>query len=154
MTKFIQPGYNDRGEEVPDPTPVEVPVGFRHPPTLRETMQRLIREEVSRAAEQSGDESFDEADDFNVDEEEFSSPYELTTMQEDAQMEALNKGGPDEAVQKSDAGGSGRESGKLREDNSDTRGGAKAGSSNASSEESTGRSGRGTDAADKVAGKR
>lgn len=53
--------------EVPDPTPVEFDAGAE-PLTLREEMRRFIKQELSNQAEHSGMESFEEADDFEVDE--------------------------------------------------------------------------------------
>lgn len=50
--------------EHPDPTPVEVPIGYRAPPTLREQMQMYIREELSAQAARSGLGTFDEENDF------------------------------------------------------------------------------------------
>lgn len=79
--------YNDRGEEIPDPTPVEVPLNLRRPLSLQDEMRRFIRTELSQQASAKGDESFEEADDFEVDdEEEFITQYELTEMQEESRM--------------------------------------------------------------------
>lgn len=50
----------------PDDTQVAVPLAFKRPPSLREEVQRFIREDASRAAHESGYESFDEANDFEV----------------------------------------------------------------------------------------
>lgn len=74
-------GYNERGEEVPDPRPVALPVGFTRPKSLQETMQNLLRnEEFRRAVEATGSESFEEADDFEMDDDSDDitrgSPYE------------------------------------------------------------------------------
>lgn len=76
---------NDRGHEVPDPTPVEWPAGVRRPETLTEQIQRLVRVQMSQFAEEQGLETFEEADDFDIDDEEGApfSPYELTEMQEE-----------------------------------------------------------------------
>lgn len=68
------------GHEIPDPTPIAPPVGFQDPPTLEE----LIRTMVNNAAIQArldaeGAETFEEADDFDVaDDDQFepSSRYE------------------------------------------------------------------------------
>lgn len=69
----------DPNLEYPDPTPVALPVGFRRPPTLAETVRKLVRsEELRRAAEVAGFESAEEADDFDVDDDTYDpkSPYE------------------------------------------------------------------------------
>lgn len=71
--------------EYPDPTPVEMPLGFKRPPTLQEEIQRLIRVQMSQAAQDSGMETFEEADDFEVDEDpDPLSPYEVMEMEPEA----------------------------------------------------------------------
>lgn len=73
---------NEDGWEVPDPTPVAWPAGVRRPETLTEQIRRLVRLEVSKAAAEQGMESFEEADDFDMDDDdELRSPYELTEME-------------------------------------------------------------------------
>lgn len=60
-----------------DDTPVSVPVKFNRPPSLHEQIKSLIRREVSQTAVNSGMESFEEADDFEVgDDYDPQSPYE------------------------------------------------------------------------------
>jgi hypothetical protein len=70
--------YDDYGRELPDPTPVSVPAGFARPIALHEQIKRFIRTEMSRQAVTEEKESFEEADDFDVDEEgDPLSPYEI-----------------------------------------------------------------------------
>lgn len=70
--------------EFPDPTPLHVPIGFRRPPSLTEMIQRYVRIELSeQAAAKHQAETFEEADDFLVDDDpELLSPYEITADQE------------------------------------------------------------------------
>ena len=72
-------------KEVPDNTPLEVGVPIERPPSIHEEMKRFIREEVGRRyAEAEGRGTWDEEDDFDVpDDEELTSPYEFTEMQEE-----------------------------------------------------------------------
>lgn len=65
------------GREIPDPNPVEVPAGMKRPETLAEQVQRLVRTSISAHAALHGQESFEEADDFDI-EDDFdpSTPYE------------------------------------------------------------------------------
>lgn len=64
--------YNDAGEEIPDDRPVEVPLKFKRPLSIQEEIQRYIRIEASMAAGRDGLETFDEANDFEVeDDDEF-----------------------------------------------------------------------------------
>ena len=67
------------GHEVPDPTVVEPPLGYVPQPDLMEQMRAMVRRELSAIAEQQELESFEEADDFDIDEDpvDYSSPYEL-----------------------------------------------------------------------------
>lgn len=73
-----------RGRELPDPRPVEWPVGVSRPLSIQEEIQRFVRVEMSRRAQEHGMESFEEADDFDVEEEDdWQSPYQLTELQEE-----------------------------------------------------------------------
>lgn len=65
--------------EQPDPQPAAIPAGFKKPETLEETIRRLVRsEEWSKQMDASDNETFDEANDFDIDDEMWdpSSPYE------------------------------------------------------------------------------
>lgn len=66
------------GQEVPDPTIVDPPLGYVAQPDLMELMRRMIRTELSQAIDESEVETFDEADDFDIDDDpvDISSPYE------------------------------------------------------------------------------
>lgn len=68
---------DENGHEVLDPRPLQMPSGFKRPETLAEQVQRLVRTSLSAIAEANGDETFDEADDFDVgDDVDPHSPYE------------------------------------------------------------------------------
>lgn len=77
--------FDQFGREVPDQTPVEVPLDFRRPLSLQEEIRRFVRGELSMRAVDESLESFEEADDFEVDDDEgdFVSPYEMTEMAEE-----------------------------------------------------------------------
>jgi len=71
-------GFDSDGREIPDPTPAAIPFQFSRPLSLQEEIKRFVRIEASRAAADAGAESFEEADDFEVDEDpDPLSPYEL-----------------------------------------------------------------------------
>lgn len=75
--------YNDKNEEIPDNTPVELPIGYKKPESLQDMIARMINVH-SQIQERAGNETFEEADDFDVDEEESPvSAYELTQMQDE-----------------------------------------------------------------------
>ncbi|UOF80224.1 hypothetical protein [Microviridae sp.] len=68
----------------PDPTPIELPIGYEAPESLAEMIARMIRaEDYRKMSEAAGVESFDEADDFEMEEDEFKSEHEMSQMQEE-----------------------------------------------------------------------
>lgn len=70
----------ENSAEVLDPTPVEVG-NHERPLTLREEMRRFIIQEMSQTAQAHQAESFEEADDFEIEEEpDLSSQYTLQQM--------------------------------------------------------------------------
>lgn len=76
LPKLVQ--LDEFGREVPDPNPVAVPAGFQVPETLDEQIRRLVRGAVSQQAQEQGLETFEESEDFDIDDDMFdpSSPYE------------------------------------------------------------------------------
>lgn len=70
--------HNKNGEEILDPTPVNIPIRFRVPTPLNERIRQMVRQEASLYAKNNGDETFDEADDFNISDDpaDPSSPWE------------------------------------------------------------------------------
>lgn len=70
---------DDKGREIPDPSPISVPAAFRRPETLAEQIRRLIRsDKLKQMADDQEMDTFDEAEDFDIDDEFWdpSSPYE------------------------------------------------------------------------------
>lgn len=73
--------YNEFGEELPDDSPVEIPLRFRRqrPPSIQELIALYVRNEQA-LARQTGKSEADEEEDFDVDEdgdEDILTPYEL-----------------------------------------------------------------------------
>lgn len=70
---------NVRGHEVPDPTVLEPPIGYVATPDIFEQMRRMVRNELSKIAEAQEFETFEEADDFDIDDDpvDYASPYEM-----------------------------------------------------------------------------
>jgi len=88
------------GREKNDPRVLFVDVTPR-PLSVKEQIQRLLRVELSAQARAQGFETFEEADDFDVEEEdpEPKSPYEV--MKEEVPIaKTMPKGGPDIAKEK------------------------------------------------------
>jgi hypothetical protein len=75
--------YDERGREIPDSRPVEVPL-MRRPLSLQDEIRRFVRQELSARAQDQGFESFEESDDFEVgdDSSEPSTVYEMDEEQE------------------------------------------------------------------------
>lgn len=57
-----------QGREIPNPTPMQPPIGYKRAPTIQEQMRAMIRQ-VSHEAAMSGHETEEEAGDFELDEE-------------------------------------------------------------------------------------
>lgn len=74
----IVPVRDEQGRELPDPVPLAPPVGWFKQPSMFDQVRQMVRSEHLRMyAEAQGDESFDEANDFDVDEDNFPrSQYE------------------------------------------------------------------------------
>lgn len=69
---------DEHGREVVSSKPAALPVGYERPETLQEQIARLVRNEVSEYAANRGDETFEEADDFDVDDDlDVNTPYEM-----------------------------------------------------------------------------
>lgn len=72
--------HDESGSEIPDPNPMQPPVGYNRQPSLAEQIRAMVvSENLRREAEAAGMETFEEADDFDVGddfEEERHSPYE------------------------------------------------------------------------------
>lgn len=68
---------DDSGREIPDGKSLRMPSGMERPETLAEQVRRLVRTEWSRQAAEQGFETFEESEDFDVDDDfEPSTPYE------------------------------------------------------------------------------
>lgn len=72
------PTHDEQGRELPDPVPLAPPVGWHAQPSMFDVMRDMIRGEHLKAfAESQGSETWEEAQDFDVGEDEFpGSPYE------------------------------------------------------------------------------
>ncbi len=88
--KQIRKQPRDYHKEYLDPTPIEIPVGFQKAEPLRDSIKRMVKEEFSVAAERSDMETFEEADDFeNEEEDEFLTPYTVMEMTDELESELI-----------------------------------------------------------------
>lgn len=88
--KSRHPNLDDRGYEILSPKPVAIPAGLLKTPSLMDNIRAMVRSEhLRQAAEDSGFESFEDSDDFEVgDDYDPNSPYEgnFDTLLEAPQM--------------------------------------------------------------------
>lgn len=78
--------------EILDNTPIEVPVGFKKPMSLNERIKMLVRNEASQVAMENGYETFEEANDFDVDDDFFpTSKNELDELDDEIDSALKNK---------------------------------------------------------------
>lgn len=73
--------FDERGREILNPEPVSVTVD-RKPLSMHERVRRMVRYELSQRARENGMETFDEANDFDTDEDSFDSPEPETRYQQ------------------------------------------------------------------------
>lgn len=70
LEKLVRLRKNGFGDEVPDPTVMEPPIGWVEAPTMVELMRKMIRDhDIEKGLMNDEYESFDEADDFDVGDE-------------------------------------------------------------------------------------
>lgn len=73
---------DENGHEIPDPTPMVVYTDLNRPLTMEERIARIMRSnQLQEAAEREGYETFDDADDFSVldddTDDSWDSPHEI-----------------------------------------------------------------------------
>lgn len=70
--------FSSKGHEIPDPTPVTIPVHLRKTESMDERIARIVQYSVSQSAAALGLETFEDADDFDIpdDPADPSTPYE------------------------------------------------------------------------------
>lgn len=81
-------GLDELGREIPDPRPVEWPLGLSRPPTLQEEIARFMRVEIAMGRHEQW-ESPEEADDFDIDDDEgdIAHSRDVVDMQAEAKTE-------------------------------------------------------------------
>lgn len=94
------------GREIISDERVEIPARLRRPDTIAEQIQRTVKQELSLAASQVGFESFDEADDFDVGDEDPRSIHELDDdqLEYDIRHDPRYQRRPDEPPQSTSEG--------------------------------------------------
>lgn len=80
-------------KESPDPTPIEIPLEMTRPLSLKEEMQRFIKQELSNQASVQDFGTFDEEEDFDIPDENdyiIESKYEMDDLIEYDQPYAVD----------------------------------------------------------------
>lgn len=96
---------NEKGQEVPDPTPIVVRFKSRVI-TEFDRVREFIQRELSESAGRAGAETFEEANDFDVEDDMFPvSPHEYAEDTERADREVLEAGDPRRRPPPQDASG-------------------------------------------------
>lgn len=78
--------YNSKGQQIPDETPVEVPLHMQQPVTQEQKIAAAVSQEISKHMEAQGDETLEQGMDFEVEDENDpleDSQYTIQDMQED-----------------------------------------------------------------------
>lgn len=74
--------YDKNNCEIPDPTPIEVPIGYSHPETLQDMIARFCAAtDFRKQLEAQGADTIEEAEDLDIsDEVDLVSEHELIPM--------------------------------------------------------------------------
>ncbi len=79
-----RPGLNSRGHEIPDPRPAAIPVHVTRRYNDTDHIRSIIRGVLSDRAKESGHETFEESEDFDIDDDPIvHTPWELPSDEED-----------------------------------------------------------------------
>lgn len=79
LQKLQEKGLHKDGKPILDPVPIAPPIGYKKHPSMVEIVRDMVRSErLAQAAHEAGHESFEEAEDFSVedDPEQLRSPFE------------------------------------------------------------------------------
>ncbi len=86
LKKLIVAKLDDKGHELLNPEPMFLEA-TPSPPTLKDQIQRVLKYELAKRADMKGFETFEEADDFDMPEEDPISQYEIKEMEEEYPVE-------------------------------------------------------------------
>lgn len=91
--KLLAKGLHPDGSQILDPVPMAPPIGYKKTPSMVEIVRDMVRsEKLAQAARESGHETFEESEDFDIGDEPelMRSPWE---NQFDPPIEELLKAG-------------------------------------------------------------
>lgn len=105
------------GVEWPESTPVELPIGYSHPPTIQEMLATMVRQELQMRDEMDPEKEVEREEDFEMDEdegEELLTPGELHYMAAQERERLVREGHDFRSGKKERVQGDG-ESGAVRQ---------------------------------------
>lgn len=86
---------DERGREVLNPKPIAIASELGRPETLNEQINRILRRQLSAQVAQQGHETYEEANDFEIDDDpELHSIYEEMPEDESIAPEAIGPAAP------------------------------------------------------------
>lgn len=91
--KMLARGLDEHGNARVSSVPQEPPIGYKKQPSMVDIVREAVRNEhFQRQMEEAGFETFDEANDFDVDEDgpQLRSPYELPEAASPGELRALD----------------------------------------------------------------
>lgn len=95
---------DDLGREIPDPRPLQPPIGYKKQPSLFELVREATAREVALYAANREPETFEESDDFDIDddidphspwENDFDPPWSEVKQAIEASRKAATESPPD-----------------------------------------------------------
>lgn len=103
--KLESRGLGPDGRQVPDPDPMQPPIGYKKQPSMVDIIREQVRQHVDHYAQMTDHETFEESEDFDFEEEpEMRSGYENET---DPPLEELLRAGREALAEKEKSGGGG-----------------------------------------------
>lgn len=75
------------GAELPDPTPVSIPLKFQREESSEARMRRMIKQEMSAVADDAGWETEEEANDFDIEDEQVEDFISIWENEFDPELE-------------------------------------------------------------------
>lgn len=95
-------------KEYPDPSPIEIPAELKRPESMDQRIKRLVHSQIQAKAMEEGFETFEEANDFEVDDsfdgDGIMSPYDVQEMEPEYPVNEFPSGSPVKAEKQSEEG--------------------------------------------------
>lgn len=104
ISKLKTRGLDETGKTVPDPTPIAPPIGYKKQPSMVEIVRDMVRSErLAQEARASDHETFEEADDFDVGDDNAQELRSGWENDHDPPIQEMTKAGAQEVERKARA---------------------------------------------------